>query len=151
DKIEVGIMVEIPSVAIAADMFAPHVDFFSIGTNDLIQYTMAADRMNQNLSYLYQPLHPSILRLIQMVIQAANKQGKWVGMCGEMAGDPKAVPVLLGLGLHEFSMSSSSILSTRELIQSLEQSSWTELAQQALSLPTASEVEQFVQQQLTDR
>lgn len=147
DTIEIGMMVEIPAVAVSADLFAPHVDFFSIGTNDLIQYTMAADRMNQNLSYLYQPLNPSILRMIKMVIDAANQQGKWVGMCGEMAGDPTAVPLLIGLGLHEFSMSSPSILSTRELIHSLDYSQWTALAKQALSLPDAAAIAQFVQQQ----
>ena len=110
DSIEVGIMVEIPSTAVAAPQFAKEVDFFSIGTNDLIQYTFAADRMNQQVSYLYQPYHPAILRLVEMVIKAAHKEGKWVGMCGEMAGDEIAIPLLLGLGLDEFSMSATSIL-----------------------------------------
>src|SRR5699024_7876322 len=105
DNIEVGIMVEIPSTAILANQFAKEVDFFSIGTNDLIQYTMAADRMNEHVSYLYQPYHPAILNLVQQVIEAAHAEGKWVGMCGEMAGDSLAIPLLLGLGLDEFSMS----------------------------------------------
>ena len=106
-------MVEIPSTAVMADLFAKEVDFFSIGTNDLIQYTMAADRMNERVSYLYQPYNPAILRLVKMVIDAAHKEGKWVGMCGEMAGDEVAIPILLGLGLDEFSMSPSSILKAR--------------------------------------
>ncbi|EAE5098809.1 phosphoenolpyruvate--protein phosphotransferase, partial [Listeria monocytogenes] len=116
DSIELGIMIEIPAAAVLADQFAKEVDFFSIGTNDLIQYTMAADRMNERVSYLYQPYNPSILRLVKMVIDASHKEGKWTGMCGEMAGDQTAVPLLLGLGLDEFSMSASSILKSRSLI-----------------------------------
>ena len=96
-------MVEIPSAAVLADQFAKEVDFFTIGTNDLIQYTMAADRMNEKVAYLYQPYNPAILRLVKMVIDAAHKEGKWAGMCGEMAGDETAIPLLLGLGLDEFS------------------------------------------------
>ena len=103
DDIELGIMVEIPSTAALADIFAKEVDFFSIGTNDLIQYTMAADRMSERVSYLYQPYNPAILRLVKQVIEA-SKEGKWTGMCGEMAGDETAIPLLLGLGLDEFSM-----------------------------------------------
>jgi phosphoenolpyruvate-protein phosphotransferase (PTS system enzyme I) len=115
-SIEVGIMIEIPSAAIMADEFAKHVDFFSIGTNDLIQYTLAADRMNENISYLYNPMHPAVLRLIKMTIDAAHKEGKWCGMCGEMAGDEEAIPTLLEYGLDEFSMSASSILGARHII-----------------------------------
>ena len=103
DDIELGIMVEIPATAALADVFAKEVDFFSIGTNDLIQYTLAADRMSERVSYLYQPYNPSILRLVKQVIEASHKEGKWTGMCGEMAGDQTAVPLLLGLGLDEFS------------------------------------------------
>ena len=103
DDIELGIMVEIPSTAALADIFAKEVDFFSIGTNDLIQYTMAADRMSERVSYLYQPYNPAILRLVKQVIEASHKEGKWTGMCGEMAGDETAIPLLLGLGLDEFS------------------------------------------------
>src|SRR5699024_1051084 len=106
-NIEIGIMVEIPSTAILAEKFAKEVDFFSIGTNDLIQYTFAADRLNKNVYYLYQPLHPANLNLIKMVIDASHKEGKWTGMCGEIAGDSTAIPILLGLGLDEFSMSPS--------------------------------------------
>jgi len=148
DSIEIGMMIEIPSAAVSADLFAPHVDFFSIGTNDLIQYTMAADRMNETVSYLYQPSHPSILRLIRMVIDAARQEGKWVGMCGEMAGDTSSAPLLLGLGLHEFSMSAGSILPTRELIDQLSHAEWQEHAKHALKLGSQQEVQAFVREQL---
>lgn len=114
--IQTGIMVEIPAAAVMADEFAKYVDFFSIGTNDLIQYTLAADRMNENVSYLYNPMHPAVLRLIKMTIEAAHKQGKWCGMCGEMAGDENAIPTLLEYGLDEFSMSASSILTAKKII-----------------------------------
>jgi phosphotransferase system enzyme I (PtsI) len=140
DSIEIGIMVEIPSTAILADQFAKEVDFFSIGTNDLIQYTMAADRMNQRVSYLYQPYSPSILRLVKMVIDAAHAEGKWTGMCGEMAGDETAIPVLLGLGLDEFSMSATSILKARALIRKLKKSDMEKLAQEVINMQTTSQV-----------
>lgn len=145
EHIEVGMMVEIPAAAVSADLFAPEIDFFSIGTNDLIQYTMAADRMNETVSYLYQPWHPSLLRLIRFVIQAAEKEGKWVGMCGEMAGDQTAIPLLLGLGLHEFSMSAGSILQARELIGQLDQAEWSGYANQALTMRSTQEITQFVE------
>lgn len=114
EDIEIGIMVEIPATAVLAEQFACHVDFFSIGTNDLIQYTFAADRMNEQVAYLYQPFNPSLLHLISMVAKAGEKHGKWVGMCGEMAGDLNAAPLLVGLGLTELSMSATSILSIRK-------------------------------------
>lgn len=148
DQLEVGIMIEIPAAALAADILAKEVDFFSIGTNDLIQYTMAADRMNESVAYLYQPHHPSILRLVQLVIQAAERHGKWAGMCGEMAGDSAAIPLLLGLGLHEFSMSASSILPARELVSRLSKQEWSGLAEKALGMSTQQEVLDFVNQQL---
>ncbi|WP_130615794.1 phosphoenolpyruvate--protein phosphotransferase [Cohnella abietis] len=144
EYIEVGMMIEVPAAAISADLFAKEVDFFSIGTNDLIQYTMAADRMNETVSYLYQPCHPSILRLIRMVIEAARKEGKWVGMCGEMAGDETAIPFLLGLGLHEFSMSAGSILRARELIGSLSKKEWDVHTDQAMTLASQDEIQAFV-------
>lgn len=140
EKIELGIMVEIPSTAVLADQFAKEVDFFSIGTNDLIQYTMAADRMNQRVSYLYQPYSPSILRLVKMVIDAAHAEGKWVGMCGEMAGDETAIPILLGLGLDEFSMSATSILKARSLIRKLNKSEMEKLANEVINMQTTSQV-----------
>ncbi|RJS61951.1 phosphoenolpyruvate--protein phosphotransferase [Bacillus sp. PK3_68] len=144
DNIEVGMMVEIPSSAVMADIFAKEVDFFSIGTNDLIQYTLAADRMNERVAYLYQPYNPAILRLIKMVIDAAHKEGKWVGMCGEMAGTEAAIPILLGLGLDEFSMSASSILPARSIISRLSKASISERVEEVLQMDTAEEVEQFV-------
>ncbi|WP_405080539.1 phosphoenolpyruvate--protein phosphotransferase [Paenibacillus chitinolyticus] len=140
DEIQLGIMVEIPSTAVMADQFAKEVDFFSIGTNDLIQYTMAADRMNERVSYLYQPYNPAILRLVKMVIDAAHREGKWAGMCGEMAGDTTAIPLLLGLGLDEFSMSATSILPARSQIVKLSLSEMRELAARAIELSTAEEV-----------
>ncbi|EAE8104507.1 phosphoenolpyruvate--protein phosphotransferase [Listeria monocytogenes] len=145
DSIELGIMIEIPAAAVLADQFAKEVDFFSIGTNDLIQYTMAADRMNERVSYLYQPYNPSILRLVKMVIDASHKEGKWTGMCGEMAGDQTAVPLLLGLGLDEYSMSASSILKSRSLIKRLDQSEMVKLAEEALNKSTAEEVVELVE------
>jgi len=144
DEIEVGIMVEIPSTAVLADQFAKEVDFFSIGTNDLIQYTMAADRMNERVSYLYQPYNPAILRLITLVIEAAHKEGKWVGMCGEMAGDPIAIPLLLGLGLDEFSMSATSILPARSQIKQLSKEEAASFKEQVLAMSTTEEVVEFV-------
>ncbi|OFI48285.1 phosphoenolpyruvate--protein phosphotransferase [Floricoccus tropicus] len=133
DDIQVGIMIEIPAAAMLADQFAKEVDFFSIGTNDLIQYTMAADRMNEQVSYLYQPYNPSILRLINNVIKAAHAEGKWAGMCGEMAGDQIAVPLLVGMGLDEFSMSATSVLKTRSLMKKLDTKQMEELANKALT------------------
>ena len=133
DDIEVGIMIEIPAAAMLADQFAKEVDFFSIGTNDLIQYTMAADRMNEQVSYLYQPYNPSILRLINNVIKAAHAEGKWAGMCGEMAGDQTAVPLLVGMGLDEFSMSATSVLRTRSLMKKLDTAKMQEYANRALT------------------
>ena len=133
DDIQVGIMIEIPAAAMLADQFAKEVDFFSIGTNDLIQYTMAADRMNEQVSYLYQPYNPSILRLVDHVVKAAHAEGKWAGMCGEMAGDQTAVPLLVGIGLDEFSMSATSVLRTRSLMKKLDTAKMQELAQRALT------------------
>ncbi|HSJ37812.1 MAG TPA: phosphoenolpyruvate--protein phosphotransferase [Planococcus sp. (in: firmicutes)] len=148
EAIEVGIMVEIPSTAVMADVFAKEVDFFSIGTNDLIQYTLAADRMNENVAHLYQPFNPAILRMVKMVIDAAHKEGKWAGMCGEMAGEELAVPILLGLGLDEFSMSASSILKTRSLISNLSKVEMERHTEHILALGTAEEVKQYVTQMI---
>ncbi|MBO1102058.1 phosphoenolpyruvate--protein phosphotransferase [Enterococcus hirae] len=145
DTIQVGIMIEIPAAAVLADKFAKEVDFFSVGTNDLIQYTMAADRMNERVSYLYQPYNPSILRLIKNVIDAAHAEGKWAGMCGEMAGDQTAVPLLVGMGLDEFSMSATSILKTRSLMKRLDTTKMAELADRALKeFDTMEEVVELV-------
>ncbi|MDW8544325.1 phosphoenolpyruvate--protein phosphotransferase [Staphylococcus sp. KG4-3] len=146
DDIELGIMVEIPSTAALADVFAKEVDFFSIGTNDLIQYTMAADRMSERVSYLYQPYNPSILRLVKQVIEASHNEGKWTGMCGEMAGDETAIPLLLGIGLDEFSMSATSILKARRQIKGLSQNEMEELANRAINCATSEEVQELVEQ-----
>ena len=140
DNIEVGMMVEIPAAAVNADNFAKHADFFSIGTNDLIQYSMAADRMSEHVSYLYQPYNPSVLRLIKMTIDGAHKEGKWAGMCGAMAGEPYAVPLLLGMGLDEFSMSATQILKARKMVNGLSKDEAAKLADEALKLATAEEV-----------
>ncbi|MCZ0717733.1 phosphoenolpyruvate--protein phosphotransferase [Aerococcus kribbianus] len=139
NDIQLGIMIEIPAAAVLADQFAKEVDFFSIGTNDLIQYTMAADRMNEHVSYLYQPYNPSVLRLIKYVIDAAHKEGKWTGMCGEVAGDQTAVPLLVGMGLDEFSMSASSVLKTRSLMSKLDKSEMEKLVEKALYECTTSD------------
>ncbi len=144
DNIEIGIMVEIPSTAVMADTFAKEVDFFSIGTNDLIQYTMACDRMSEKVSYLYQPYNPAILRLIKNVIDAAKKENIWAGMCGEMASDPIAIIILLGLGLHEFSMSPSAILPSRMQISKLSKTDIEQHVEIILNLSTAKEVEKYV-------
>ncbi|HGO3488735.1 TPA: phosphoenolpyruvate--protein phosphotransferase [Staphylococcus aureus] len=144
DDIELGIMVEIPATAALADVFAKEVDFFSIGTNDLIQYSLAADRMSERVSYLYQPYNPSILRLVKQVIEASHKEGKWTGMCGEMAGDETAIPLLLGLGLDEFSMSATSILKARRQINGLSKNEMTELANRAVDCATQEEVIELV-------
>ncbi|MBB6177977.1 MULTISPECIES: phosphoenolpyruvate--protein phosphotransferase [Anoxybacillus] len=146
DDIEVGMMVEIPAAAVLADQFAKEVDFFSIGTNDLIQYTMASDRMNERVSYLYQPYNPAILRLIYNVIEAAHKEGKWVGMCGEMAGEELAVPILLAFGLDEFSMSATSILRVRSQLKKLSKQEAERVKDHILSLATAEEVVRFVKE-----
>ena len=138
DDIEVGMMMEIPAAAMIADKLAKYADFFSIGTNDLIGYTMAADRGNERVSYLYQPYNPSILRLVKRIIDASHAEGKWTGMCGEMAGDQVAVPLLAGLGLDEFSMSATSILKTRSLMKTLDTTKMQELADKALDCETAA-------------
>ncbi|MBY8573702.1 phosphoenolpyruvate--protein phosphotransferase [Lactiplantibacillus plantarum] len=146
DDIKLGIMIEIPAAAILADQFAKEVDFFSIGTNDLIQYSFAADRGNEQVSYLYQPYNPSLLRLIKHVIDAAHANGRFTGMCGEVAGDQIAVPLLMGLGLDEFSMSSTSVLKTRSLMKKLDTKEMAKLADKALNeCVTNEEVKELVE------
>ncbi|MCH4015195.1 MAG: phosphoenolpyruvate--protein phosphotransferase [Solobacterium sp.] len=148
EDVEVGCMIEIPAAAVLADQLSKYADFFSIGTNDLIQYSMAADRMSQSVSYLYQPLNPSILREVKMTIDGAHKHGRWCGMCGEMAGDELAAPVLLGLGLDEFSMSATSILKARKIINGLNYEEMKKLADQALEMDTMDEVKALVEKTL---
>jgi phosphotransferase system enzyme I (PtsI) len=145
---EVGMMIEVPSAAVIADLLADEVDFFSIGTNDLIQYTMAVDRMNEKISYLYQPFHPALLRLVKTVIDAAHRKGKWVGMCGEMAGDELAIPLLLGLGLDEFSMGASSILRARALVRKLSRQQAKKWAEHVLTLKTVEEIRQYMEEKV---
>ena len=142
--VEVGMMIEVPSAAVISDVLAKHVDFFSIGTNDLIQYTCAVDRMNQKISYLYNQFNPAVLRLIKMVIENAHKEGKWAGMCGESAGDQRMIPILLGFGLDEFSMSPISILPARKLINSVSEADMKAFADKVLELGTAKEIEEFI-------
>ena len=139
-KLQVGIMVEIPSAALIADLLAKEVDFFSIGTNDLIQYTLAVDRMNERICYLYEPFHPAVLRLIKTVIDAAHRAGKWTGMCGEMASDVTATPLLLGLGLDEFSMSAISIPRIKQVIRSFTYEQAKEIAEKALMMDTPEDI-----------
>lgn len=148
DDIQVGMMVEIPAAAVLADEFSKYADFFSIGTNDLIQYSMAADRMSENVSYLYQPYNPSILRLVNMTIKGAHKNGKWVGMCGAMAGEPYAVPILLGLGLDEFSMSATQILKARKVVTGLSYAEMQKLAEKCLNMDSAAEVLDYVKSEV---
>ena len=145
-NIEVGMMLEIPAVAVMAEHFAKYVDFFSIGSNDLIQYLFAVDRGNQQVAYLYQELHPAVLRMVRQVIEAAHAEGKWVGMCGEMANNPYAVPLLMAMGLDEFSMSSSQILRVRSLINQLNTRKLQPLVHRAIHAETAAEVRKLVEE-----
>ncbi|MDK2819898.1 MAG: phosphoenolpyruvate--protein phosphotransferase [Mycoplasmataceae bacterium] len=143
-EIEVGMMVEIPSAAVHTEVFCKYADFVSIGTNDLMQYSMASDRMNENVSYLYQPLNPSIIKLIKMTIEGAHKAGKWVGMCGEMAGDMTAIPLLVGMGLDEFSMSASSILEAREFISRIDSKKAKEMVEEVVMADNQEQVENIL-------
>lgn len=149
--VEIGMMIEVPSAAVISDILAKHVDFFSIGTNDLIQYTCAVDRMNQKISYLYNQFNPAVLRLINLVIKNAHAEGKWVGMCGESAGDQKMIPILLGFGLDEFSMSPISILRARKLVTSVSEADMKALANEVLSLSTAEEIEEYMEKFISNR
>lgn len=144
-NIEVGMMLEIPAVAVMAEHFAKYVDFFSIGSNDLVQYLFAVDRGNQQVAYLYQELHPAVLRMVRQVIEAAHAEGKWVGMCGEMANNPYAVPLLMTMGLDEFSMSSSQILRVRSLINQLNTRKLQPLVHRAIHAETAATVQKLVE------
>lgn len=144
-NVEVGMMLEIPAVAVMAEHFAKYVDFFSIGSNDLIQYLFAVDRGNQQVAYLYQELHPAVLRMVRQVIEAAHAEGKWVGMCGEMANNPYAVPLLMAMGLDEFSMSSSQILRVRSLINQLNTRKLQPLVHRAIHAETAAAVQELVE------
>jgi phosphotransferase system enzyme I (PtsI) len=147
ESIQVGIMVEIPSVAVLADRFAREVDFFSIGTNDLTQYTMAAERTNEKVAHLGDACHPAVLRQIQRVIEAAHAEGIWVGLCGELAGDADAIPILLGLGLDEFSMAPASIPRAKEIIRNWQISDAKGLLETVLNMDTAEDVRAYIRDQ----
>ena len=143
-------MIEIPSAALTCDILAKEVDFFSIGTNDLIQYALAVDRVNEKIAYLYKPTHPGVLRLIKNIIDAGHKEKIWVGMCGEMAGEPGLVLILLGLGLDEFSMSPAAVPEMKYIIRNINFKDAKEAAEEALSLPTGEEVESFINKRLNE-
>lgn len=134
-----GVMIETPAAAILADRLAPLVDFFSIGTNDLVQYTMAIDRGNERVAYLYRPSHPAILELIRRTVEAARHNNIWVSICGQMASEPSLVPLLVGLGVHELSMAPSSIGMVRRVIRGLAMHEAEEAARQALACSNASD------------
>ncbi|KUO68573.1 MAG: phosphoenolpyruvate--protein phosphotransferase [Clostridia bacterium BRH_c25] len=144
ESIAIGIMIEIPSAALISDLIADEVDFFSIGTNDLIQYMTAVDRGNQKIAHLYNSFHPAVLRLIKLIIDNAHKKGKWVGMCGEAAGDPKLIPIFLGMGLNEFSMSPASVLKARCIINNTHKKEMESMAEKLLNMSTAEEIERFI-------
>ncbi len=146
--LEVGIMIEVPSAVAVADLLASRVDFFSIGTNDLIQYSLAIDRVNEKVAHLYQPLHPAVLRMIRQVVDAGHQAGIPVAMCGEMAGDPRAVPLLLGLGLDRLSTNALAIPRVKQVVRLASRRTWRNLAKEALSYPTVQEVEQFMEREL---
>ena len=150
ENMEVGAMIEIPSAAVTSDLLAREVDFFSIGTNDLIQYAIAVDRVNEKIAYLYESTHPGILRLIKNIIDNGHKAGIWVGMCGEMASEPELVPILLGLGLDEFSMSSLIVPEIKKIVRSISMEQAKEIAQKAMSFSTGREVEDFARAKLKE-
>ncbi|MCD6574149.1 phosphoenolpyruvate--protein phosphotransferase [Candidatus Aerophobetes bacterium] len=145
NSVEVGIMIEVPSAAIIADVLAKEVDFFSLGTNDLIQYTLAVDRVNEKVAHLYQPLHPTILRLIDSVVKAAHRENIWVGACGEMANDPLGMPVLLGLGVDELSVAPTSILEVKKVIRSISWEETQRIASHLLSLSTSQQTRRYLE------
>ena len=149
--IKVGIMIEVPAAAVISPILAKYVDFFSIGTNDLCQYTLAVDRMNESIGSLYQPLHPGVLRLIKHVIDASHEQGKFTGMCGELASDPVATMILLGLGLDEFSMTASSIPLIKNILRSVSKAECEEVANKALTMDTAEEITAYAKSVLIEK
>lgn len=151
ENIQVGVMVETPSAAVNAKFLAKEVDFFSIGTNDLTQYTLAVDRGNELISHLYNPMSPSVLGLIKQVIDASHAEGKWTGMCGELAGDERATLLLLGMGLDEFSMSAISVPRIKKLIRHVNYQEVKALADEALQKPTSAEIEQLIQAFLAEK
>jgi len=148
NKIEVGAMIEVPSAAIMSDLLAKEADFFSLGTNDLIQYTLAVDRINEKVAYLYQPLHPTILRLIHQTIRAAHREDIWVGACGEMASDPLCMAILLGLGIDELSVTPRSLLEIKKVIRGITWEETQKVASHLLNLSTANQVKRHAHNRL---
>ncbi len=146
ERVQVGAMIEIPSAAAIADLLAPHVDFFSIGTNDLTQYTLAVDRVNERVADLYQPTHPAVLRLIKMVVGAAHHAGIWAGLCGEMAGDISLTPLLIGLGLDELSAATSQVAKIKHAIRNLDTVQCQQLVEQALHESDSAEIQRLSQE-----
>ena len=151
EKIEIGTMIEVPSASITADILAREVDFFSIGTNDLIQYVLALDRINEHVSYLYEPLHPAILRIIKGVVQGAQQHGVPVAVCGEMAAEPACVMILMGLGLREFSMNPASIPKMKKMLRRARVEDTRSLVEEVFQYSTASEIESHVRKWMTKR
>lgn len=150
ENLEVGAMIEVPSAAVTADILAKEVDFFSIGTNDLIQYSLAVDRVNEKIAYLYEPSHPAILRIIKNIIDSAHREGIWVGMCGEMAGEPMFIPLLLGLGLDEFSVSPVIVPEVKQVIRSMTISQAKEIAQKCLTFSISEEITEYLRSKLKE-
>ena len=148
--IEVGAMIEIPSAALTSDILAKEVAFFSIGTNDLIQYALAVDRSNEKIAYLYEPAHPAVLKLIKNVIDSGHKEGIWVGMCGEMAGEAPLTIILLGLGLDEFSMNPPAIPFAKQLIRAISFEHAQQVAQTALNLKSDTEIREYIQKEVPE-
>jgi phosphotransferase system enzyme I (PtsI) len=151
ENIEIGAMIEIPSAAIMADVIADEVDFLSIGTNDLIQYTVAVDRKNLRVAHLYKRLPPAVLRLIKNVVDAGHQKGVWVGMCGEMAGDPLATLILLGIGLDELSVSPAMLLEVKKIIRSVKFVDSEKIAEKALQMKTSEQIERYIRNVMSTR
>ena len=150
EDMELGAMIEVPSAALTSEILAKEVDFFSLGTNDLIQYALAVDRVNEKIAYLYEPAHPAVLRLIKEIIENGHKNGIWVGMCGEMAGEPAWALLLLGLGLDEFSTSPIVLPEIKKVIRAVSIKEAKEIADKALGLSTAKEVEAYAASKLKE-
>jgi phosphotransferase system enzyme I (PtsI) len=151
EQLPVGVMIETPSAALIAELLAREVDFFSVGTNDLVQYCLAVDRGNEHVAYLYDPLHPAILRALRLICDAGRKAGIPVGMCGEMAAEPRCTLVLLGLGFNELSMNVQDLLRVKRIIRQVRRSEGEELLRQLLTLPTAREVSRHLEMEMARR
>jgi phosphotransferase system enzyme I (PtsI) len=151
EKIPIGAMIEVPSAALVVDLMAREVDFLSIGTNDLIQYTLAIDRVNEHVAYLYEPLHPAVMRMLKYVMTVAKEVKIPVSLCGEVAGDPIYAPALMGLGLREFSMNSVSVPRVKRIIREVTLDESKRLANQILTLSTAREIEEYTNQYMRSR